>query len=115
MSLLTDPSRREFLKTGAAVGGGLILGVALPDSLLRPAGVQAVTSMPNAWVKIGSDNSITIISARSEMGQGVYTAMPTLVAEELGGDLKKIKVEIAPPGEPYINTMPGGQRTGGPP
>ena len=113
MSLVTDPSRREFLKTGAAVGGGLILGVVLPDALLRPAGAQAMTSMPNAWVKIGSDNSVTIISARSEMGQGVYTAMPTLVAEELEVDLKKIKVEIAPAGEPYINTMLGGQITGG--
>jgi isoquinoline 1-oxidoreductase beta subunit len=113
MSLVTDPSRREFLRTGVAVGGGLILGVALPDSLLRPAGAQATTSMPNAWVKIGSDNSITIISARSEMGQGVYTAMPTLVAEELEIDLKKIKVEIAPAADPYINTMLGGQITGG--
>jgi isoquinoline 1-oxidoreductase beta subunit len=64
-------------------------------------------------VKIGSDNSITIISARSEMGQGVYTAMPTLVAEELEVDLKKIKVEIAPAAEPYINSMLGGQITGG--
>jgi len=113
MSALADPSRRDFLKTGAAVGGGLILGVALPDSLLRPASAQAAASMPNAWVRIGRDNSITIISARSEMGQGVYTAMPTLVAEELEVDLKKIKVEIAPAAEPYINSMLGGQITGG--
>jgi isoquinoline 1-oxidoreductase beta subunit len=112
MEPLTSPSRREFLKTSAAVGGGLVLGVALPDSLLRPA-AQATTSMPNAWVKIGTDNSITIVSARSEMGQGVYTAMPTLVAEELEVDLGKIKVEIAPAAEPYINTMLGGQITGG--
>jgi len=113
MDPLTDPSRREFLKTSAAVGGGLILGVALPDALLRPAAAQAASSMPNAWVRIGGDNSITIISARSEMGQGVYTAMPTLVAEELEVDLGKIKVEIAPAAEPYINTMLGGQITGG--
>jgi isoquinoline 1-oxidoreductase beta subunit len=113
MEPLTSSSRREFLKTSAAVGGGLVLGVALPDSLLRPAAAQAATSMPNAWVKIGTDNSITIISARSEMGQGVYTAMPTLVAEELEVDLGKIKVEIAPAAEPYINTMLGGQITGG--
>jgi isoquinoline 1-oxidoreductase beta subunit len=113
MDPLTDPSRREFLKTGAAVGGGLILGVALPDALLKPAAAQGATSMPNAWVKIGPDNSITIISARSEMGQGVYTAMPTLVAEELEVDLAKVKVEIAPAAEPYINTMLGGQITGG--
>ena len=113
MDPLTDPSRREFLKAGAAVGGGLILGVALPDALLKPAAAQAAVSMPNAWVKIGRDNSITIISARSEMGQGVYTAMPTLVAEELEVDLAKIKVEIAPAAEPYINSMLGGQITGG--
>src|SRR5439155_26121875 len=98
---------------GPAVGGGVILGVVLPDALLRPAGGQAMTSRPSAWVRIGSDNSITIISARSEMGQGVYTAMPTLVAEELEVDLKKVKVEIAPAGEPYINTMLGGQIIGG--
>jgi isoquinoline 1-oxidoreductase beta subunit len=113
MEPLARPSRREFLKTGAAVGGGLVLGVALPDALLRPAGAQPTSAMPNVWVKIGSDNTITIISARSEMGQGVYTAMPTLVAEELEVDLSKIKVEIAPAAEPYINTMLGGQITGG--
>ncbi|PYQ08560.1 MAG: aldehyde oxidase [Acidobacteria bacterium] len=113
MSALADPSRRDFLKTGAAVGGGLILGVALPDSLLRPASAQPAASMPNAWVRIGRDDSITIISARSEMGQGVYTAMPTLVAEELEVDLGKIKVEIAPSAESYINTLLGGQITGG--
>jgi len=113
MSAFANASRRDFLRTGAAAGGALVLGVVLPDSLVRSAGAQAATSMPNAWVKIGSDNSVTIISARSEMGQGVYTAMPTLVAEELEVDLKKIKVEIAPAAEPYINTMLGGQITGG--
>jgi isoquinoline 1-oxidoreductase beta subunit len=69
--------------------------------------------MPNAWVRIGSDDTVTIISARSEMGQGVYTALPTLVAEELEVDLGKIKVEIAPVGEVYINSLLGGQITGG--
>jgi isoquinoline 1-oxidoreductase beta subunit len=113
MEPLTSPSRREFLKTGAAVSGGLVLGVVLPDALARPAGAAPTTSMPNAFVKIGSDNTITILSARSEMGQGTYTTMPTLVAEELEVDLHKIKVEIAPAGEPYTNTMLGGQITGG--
>jgi isoquinoline 1-oxidoreductase subunit beta len=111
MRPFTNPSRREFLKTGAVVGGGLMLGVALPDAQAQPAG--ATTSMPNAWVKIGSDDSITILSARSEMGQGVYTALPTLVAEELEVDLGRIKVEIAPVGEVYINSLLGGQITGG--
>jgi isoquinoline 1-oxidoreductase beta subunit len=69
--------------------------------------------MPNAWVRIGSDDTVTILCARSEMGQGVYTALPTLVAEELEVDLGTIKVEIAPFGDPYINALLGGQITGG--
>ena len=114
MRTLDHASRREFLKAGAvAAGGGLVLGVVLPDALTPAAHAAGSTAMPNAWVKVGSDNSITILSARSEMGQGVYTAMPTLVAEELEVDLQKIKVEIAPAAEPYINAMLGGQLTGG--
>jgi len=113
MQPVSTPSRREFLKASATLGGGLVLGVVLPDGLLTPAAAEPTTSMPNAWVKIGADNRITILSARSEMGQGVYTAMPTLVAEELEVDLAKIKVEIAPAAPPYINAMLGGQITGG--
>jgi isoquinoline 1-oxidoreductase beta subunit len=113
MPTFTSPSRRDFLKTGAAAGGSLILAVALPDALGRSTVAAATTSMPNAWVKIGSDDTVTIISARSEMGQGVYTALPTLVAEELEVDLDRIKVEIAPVGEVYVNSLLGGQITGG--
>jgi isoquinoline 1-oxidoreductase beta subunit len=106
---LGDASRREFLKAGAALGGGLVLGVALPSR----GSAAAPSAMPNAWVRIGSDDSVTILCARSEMGQGVYTAMPTLVAEELEVDLDRIKVEIAPVGEPYVNSLLGAQLTGG--
>lgn len=108
-------SRRDFLQTGAAGGGALMIGFVLPGcAQLGPA--QPVSSaMPNAYVRVGSDNSVTILCARSEMGQGVYTAMPTLVAEELDVDLSKVqvKVEMAPAGEAYINAMIGGQLTGG--
>jgi isoquinoline 1-oxidoreductase beta subunit len=111
MSKLHSAARRTFLKSGAAVGGSLILGVSLPG-VFRDA--QAATdSTINAWIRIGSDNSITILCARSEMGQGVVMALPTLVAEELEVDLKKVKVDFAPPGEDYINAMLGGQITGG--
>jgi isoquinoline 1-oxidoreductase beta subunit len=110
MSQLKNPARREFLKTGVAASGSLIIGFTLPQAL---AAAPVTTSMPNAWVRIGSDNTVTILSARSEMGQGVYTAMPTLVAEELEVDLKKIRIEIAPAGEVYINALLGGQLTGG--
>ena len=114
MSRVLNPSRRNFLKSSAAAGGGLLLGVVLPDGLAMAGVAAATTSMPNAWVRIGSDNTVTILSARSEIGQGVYTALPTLVAEELEVDLGKIKVEIAPAGAAYVNTQLGGaQITGG--
>ncbi len=110
MTTLKNPSRRTFLKTGAALGGGLVIGVALPEAFAKSA---VTTSMPNAWIRIGSDNTVTILCARSEMGQGVVMALPTLVAEELEVDLRRIKVDFAPPGEVYINAMLGGQLTGG--
>jgi isoquinoline 1-oxidoreductase beta subunit len=66
----------------------------------------------NAWLKISRDNSITVIVDRSEMGQGVYTALPMLLAEELEVDLAVIRVEAAPVGDAYINPGNGGQVTG---
>src|ERR1700733_2118948 len=78
---LNSPSRRKFLKTSAAASGGLVLGIALPSALNSAFAAEATTSMPNAWIKIGSDNTVTILSSHSEMGQGVYTSMPTLRAE----------------------------------
>jgi len=104
-------TRREFLKSSAAVGGGLIIGVALPVKNLAYA--AADPSAINAWVRVAPDNTVTILVARSEMGQGVVMALPTLVAEELDVDIYKVKVDFAPPGEAYINGMLGGQITGG--
>src|SRR4051812_31607836 len=66
----------------------------------------------NAWLRIGADDSITIVVDRSEMGQGVYTALPMLLAEELEVDLARIKIIAAPVGEPYVNALNGGQLTG---
>ena len=84
-------SRREFLKTGVAVaGGGLVLGVVLPDDAGRPARPRpAPPRCPTPGSRSAATTRITILSARSEMGQGVYTAMPTLVAEELEVDLRE--------------------------
>jgi isoquinoline 1-oxidoreductase subunit beta len=83
-----------------------------------PAGHKAAQAAgtlhtPNAWVHIADDNTITLLSARSEMGQGVYTSMPMLIAEELGVDITQIQVAIAPPNAVYINSLLGGQLTGG--
>ncbi len=111
MTTLKNPDRRKFLKSGAAAGGALMIGVSLPLSFRE---AQAATESPiNAWVRIGSDNKVTILVDRSEMGQGVVMALPMLVAEELEVDLSKVKVDFAPPGEMYINAMLGGQITGG--
>ena len=66
----------------------------------------------NAWLKIGADNSITVIVDRSEMGQGVYTTLPTLLAEELEIDSARITIAAAPVGDAYVNPLNGGQVTG---
>ena len=109
-------SRRSFLQTSTLATGGLMLGVALPG-LVSPTGAQAAGLLhtPNAWVHIADDNTITLLSARSEMGQGVYTSMPMLIAEELNVDIRKIQVAIAPPNAKlYGNALLGGpQLTGG--
>ncbi len=105
-------TRRGVLQASGTVGAGLMLGVALPGGN-KAANAAGTLHTPNAWVHIADDNTITILSARSEMGQGVYTSMPMLVAEELNVDLKQIKVAIAPPKAVYINSLLGGQLTGG--
>lgn len=112
MNNFTEPSRRDFLRT-SAVASGLLLCVSLPSPLDAKATGNVHTL--NAWVHIADDNSITLITARSEMGQGVYTALPMLLAEELGVDLASIKVEVAPPNaKAYGNALVGGlQLTGG--
>jgi isoquinoline 1-oxidoreductase beta subunit len=94
--------------------GGLVIAIALPACNKSPTSSgKAATLAPNAWLRIGSDDSITFFCDRAEMGQGVYTSLPMLVAEELGVGLDRIKVEFAPPGDQYINTLIGGQITGG--
>src|SRR5450830_907125 len=107
-------TRRDFLKVSAVIGGGLTLGVSLPG-VIGEAQAAGTVYTPNAWVHIADDNTITLISARSEMGQGVYTSMPMLIAEELNVDIRKIKVAIAPPDvKAYGNALLGGpQLTGG--
>jgi isoquinoline 1-oxidoreductase beta subunit len=115
MENVQNQSRRDFVKTSAVAGGGLALGFYLPGKMgsAQADGGGGSYAMPNAWVKVGNDNQVTILVARSEMGQGVATSMPMLVAEELEVDFNKVKVEFAPPAEVYINSLLGGQITGG--
>jgi len=107
--------RREFLKTTAALSGGLVVALHLPGCS-KPGGSASgehKTVTANAWLRIGTDGSITFLCDRSEMGQGVYTALTMLIAEELGADPDQIRVEFAPPGDEYRNDLLGGQVTGG--
>jgi isoquinoline 1-oxidoreductase beta subunit len=94
--------------------GGLVIAISLPACKQSPksSGELKVVET-NAWLRIGTDNSITFLCDRAEMGQGVYTSLPMLIAEELGVKLERIKVEFAPPGDQYINNLIGGQITGG--
>jgi isoquinoline 1-oxidoreductase subunit beta len=108
-------NRRDFLNATAAAGSGLILALTLPgrSGLSKsPAAAAQAGGQLNAWLKIARDNSITVIVDRSEMGQGVYTALPMLLAEELEIDFNVIQIEAAPVGDAYINPGNGGQVTG---
>jgi isoquinoline 1-oxidoreductase beta subunit len=116
----TEMKRRSFLKVSAAAGGGLLVSLYLPEVIGagRDAGgpqpgMAALPFSPNAFVRIGSDDSVTVIVNKSEMGQGVYTSLPMLLAEELEADWSKIKVESAPVDAAYNHTTFGIQMTGG--
>ena len=105
-------SRRDLLKLGALAGGGLLLGIGL-GGCSKPAALGGAGGQPVAWLRIGGDDSITVFVDKSEMGQGVYTALTQLLAEELGVALEAIRVEAAPVAPEYVNNLLGAQITGG--
>ncbi|HEX4151269.1 MAG TPA: molybdopterin cofactor-binding domain-containing protein [Steroidobacteraceae bacterium] len=110
---MKDPARRDFCRRTAMAGGGLVLAVTLPALARKTHPAAAAAPAPlNAWLRIGADDSITVLVDRSEMGQGVYTALPMLLAEELDVDLQRIRVVAAPVGAAYVNVGNGGQITG---
>jgi isoquinoline 1-oxidoreductase subunit beta len=99
-------SRREFLTVGVAAGAGLVIGFYFPHGASGPANPVFV---PNAFLKIAPDGKITVMVARSEMGQGVRTSLPMILAEELDADWKQIRVEQAG----TDTTIYGDELTGG--
>src|SRR2546421_12787862 len=100
-------SRREFLSVSAAVGGGLLLGFGPPA--LPPSPFS-----PNAFIRIDRDGRVTLIMHKVEMGQGTYTSMSMLLAEELEVDLSDVRLEHAPPDDArYAEPLFGVQETGG--
>jgi isoquinoline 1-oxidoreductase beta subunit len=110
-----DMERRKFLKFSLAAGGGLLIGFYLPDKSKLALAQERLANvfMPNAFVRIGTDERVTVIVNHSEMGQGVYTALPMLLAEELDADWKKVGFEPAPVDPKYNHPVFGMQITGG--
>jgi len=111
-------SRRTFLIAGAAVGGGLLIGVgfgAAGTASADAADLANSTALsPNAFVRIDPDGQVTVTMGYIEMGQGTYTSVPMLIAEELEVDLTSVRFEHAPPNDKlYANPLLGFQVTGG--
>jgi isoquinoline 1-oxidoreductase subunit beta len=115
LKLSTGVSRRTFLVTTAAAGGGLLVGFYLPQ--LVTAGATTASAdlfAPNGFVRIGRDDSVTLVMPQVEMGQGTYTSMTMLIAEELEVDLSQVTLEAAPANDKlYANPLLGFQVTGG--
>lgn len=109
--------RRAFLKAAAVASGGLVVAFFLPTALRKalaedaPAGKPPVA--PNAFIRIAPDDSVTVLIKHSEMGQGVWTSIPMVAAEELGCDWNTVRVEHAPAAPEYAHTAFGAQMTGG--
>ena len=102
-------SRRGFLKAGAAVTGGLVLGFVIPGAGRAAAPAPAA---PNAFLHIAPDDTVTVMVDRLEFGQGVHTALPMLIAEELDADWSRVRAELAPAGDAYKDPLYGIQMTG---
>jgi isoquinoline 1-oxidoreductase beta subunit len=120
MSLKNAVSRRSFLKGSAVAGGGLVVSFFVPTVLRRFAFAQepppaAPAALPpvNAFLRIGEDESVTVLLAHSEMGQGIWTTLPMMVNEELDADWSHIKVEHAPAAPEYHSPVFPIQMTGG--
>jgi isoquinoline 1-oxidoreductase beta subunit len=104
-------TRREFLQ---CAGAGLTLAVVFsPFGLRAVADAAATEFQPNAWLTVHPDGSVTIVVAKSEMGQGVYTSMAMIVADELDADWKRVAIEVAPARDEYKDLQFGMQATGG--
>jgi isoquinoline 1-oxidoreductase beta subunit len=128
---MSELSRRRFIVAGAAAGGGLLVGFVLPgcdnrgtrDATPPEAAVGTATTKtskvapnlaPNAFIRIAHDGTVTFIVHKVEMGQGTFTSIPMLLAEELDVDLQKVQLEQAPANNAlYADPLLGGQVTGG--
>jgi isoquinoline 1-oxidoreductase beta subunit len=111
MNAIAPVSRRQFLKVSALAGGGMMIAFrfGIPDEALA----AGPAFKANAWVTINPDGQVVLACHRNEMGQDVHTSLTMLLAEELGVDPRRVKIEQAGVDPIYINKMLGGQITGG--
>src|SRR4030081_437387 len=112
---LADPARRAVLKAGAAAGGALLVGFYLPvgQGAQRQAAAGARRFEPNAFIRIDRQGVVTLIMPQVEMGQGIYTAVAMILAEELDAAFDRVVLEAAPPNDKlYGNPTFGIQVTG---
>lgn len=114
MSAATQLARRDFLRLTVAASGGLLIGFYFPGLSSRAEAEETGKQFsPNAFVRIGTDERITVVVNHSEMGQGVYTALPMILADELDADWSKVGYESAPVDPVYNHPVFGMQLTGG--
>ena len=112
-------SRRLFLSASIAAGGGLLIGYSFSaasgafGTAVDPENLPQVNDIPlNAWIRISPNNEVTLISSQSEMGQGIMTTLPAVLAEELAADWNRVKVEFSTVAPAYRNPRINWQFTG---
>ncbi|KYF55576.1 twin-arginine translocation pathway signal protein [Sorangium cellulosum] len=107
-------SRRDFLQVTAGTAAGLLLSFYVPEGVrAAPRAAQPALPSPNAFVRVGTDESVTVVLAHSEMGQGIWTGLAMLIAEELECDWSKVRSEHAPAAPVYGHPVMHFQMTGG--
>src|SRR5215469_2059253 len=112
--ILTEPSRRDFLKVSLAAGGGMLLAFPAGSAWAQGAAKAKYVLRPEAFIRIDPNGRVALIIPQEEMGQGVYTSLSQLLADELDVGLDRVTPEPAPPSDTiYGSPMGGGQGTGG--
>jgi isoquinoline 1-oxidoreductase beta subunit len=106
-------NRRSFLKTSAAGTAGLLIGFYFPGEMETVAAATGAPVVLNAWIHVGTDDLVTILIDKSEMGQSILTGLAMIAADELDCDWKKVRTEFAPADKVYFNPRFGAQGTGG--
>lgn len=102
-------TRRDFLEVSAAAGAALVVGLRLaPEAAAQEPAAKSAPNPFDAWIRIAADGAVTLIVAKSEMGQGVFTTLPMMLAEELGVDIAQVGIEQAPTNAALYNHGTGG-------